>query len=900
LDAVKQTVDKSEYQNIVKMEKLLLLLCLTCIISVINSLQFSLDRDVSTSTGRRQACGILTCKESTPHDSENTITGLSVFMKQQSGPIASDKPGRGNLMASLTLKQPTGQFECKNLTLAVQQILNSNEGLTSNLSENFAQLYNGLQEDFQQLRSDIKNMSTVIHYSTDDANVTLSNSRSSISEKFKPKSCRRGMSSVQSHTIIDPSIFSNEETSFSFPHLCDTITDGGGWIVIQRRTTGNVDFYRDWDTYKKGFGSLDDDFWLGNDNIHTITSSGTYELRVDLKYQGKSAFAHYSKFSIDDEDNNYTLRLGDYDGTAGDSLGYHRGRPFSTFDRDNDAFGRGLQFSLDRNVSTSTSRRQACGILTCKESTPHHSENNITGLSIFMKQQSGPIASDKPGRGNLMASLNLNQPLISRECDGVKINGSLEAGRASLHLELATKEDCSAEYTCEVRMLDSQEKESINTYRLLQHDSSSNEEGGSIAPSAGSLQVLLLFQQLDSKLTMLDSKVGSVENRLEDKIASLYGDIESKIEKRIMDKLSHMENSLSPVDDAVNAKSKGLEDLERYLTTFQEKLKTDQLAALNDVLATAENVDDRLYSTSIEVSSTYRLLTELLVWQQTGQFECKNLTLAVQQILNSNEGLTSNMSENFAQLYNGLQEDFQQLRSDIKNMSTGIQYSTDDANVALSNSRSSVSEKFKPKSCRRGMSSVQSHTIIDPSIFSNAETSFSFPHLCDTITDGGGWIVIQRRTTGKVDFHRDWATYKKGFGSLDDDFWLGNDNIHTITNSGTYELRVDLKYQGKSAFAHYSKFSVEDEDNNYALELGDYDGTAGNSLGHHRGQPFTTFDRDDSYDCPLTYSGSWWCGNWHLSNLNGKWMADDYEGPRWSGFSGGNAVSYSEMKIRKF
>ncbi|GFO13003.1 tenascin-r [Plakobranchus ocellatus] len=44
------------------------------------------------------------------------------------------------------------------------------------------------------------------------------------------------------------------------------------------------------------------------------------------------------EFSIDGEDNNYALRLGDYDGTTGDSFDHHRGRPFSTFDNDNDAY----------------------------------------------------------------------------------------------------------------------------------------------------------------------------------------------------------------------------------------------------------------------------------------------------------------------------------------------------------------------------------------------------------------------------------------------------------------------------------------------------------------------------------------------------------------------------------
>ncbi|GFO22108.1 endonuclease-reverse transcriptase [Plakobranchus ocellatus] len=119
---------------------------------------------------------------------------------------------------------------------------------------------------------------------------------------FRLKACRRGMINVPSHGPFSyPVIFSSSKTRFSFSYLCDTITDGGGWIVIQRRITGNVDFYRNWVSYKKGFGSLNDDFWLGNDNIHAITSSGSYELRIDLKYKGSSAFAHYSSFSISDE-----------------------------------------------------------------------------------------------------------------------------------------------------------------------------------------------------------------------------------------------------------------------------------------------------------------------------------------------------------------------------------------------------------------------------------------------------------------------------------------------------------------------------------------------------------------------------------------------------------------------
>ena len=101
-----------------------------------------------------------------------------------------------------------------------------------------------------------------------------------------------------------------------FEVYCDQKTAGGGWTVFQKRQDGSVDFYRPWDDYKRGFGNLNGEFWLGLDKIHRLTVSGSYKLRVDLEdVQGKTAFAEYSSFAVRSERVKYKLSLGSYSGT---------------------------------------------------------------------------------------------------------------------------------------------------------------------------------------------------------------------------------------------------------------------------------------------------------------------------------------------------------------------------------------------------------------------------------------------------------------------------------------------------------------------------------------------------------------------------------------------------------
>lgn len=110
--------------------------------------------------------------------------------------------------------------------------------------------------------------------------------------------------------------------------------DVGGWIVIQNRFDGSTDFFRQWSEYKDGFGNIAGEYWMGLEKIHELTSTRLYELSIVMEdFNDVKKTANYSAFGISNEATGFSLNLlGKYSGDAEDSLKYHAGYKFSTFE----------------------------------------------------------------------------------------------------------------------------------------------------------------------------------------------------------------------------------------------------------------------------------------------------------------------------------------------------------------------------------------------------------------------------------------------------------------------------------------------------------------------------------------------------------------------------------------
>ena len=143
-----------------------------------------------------------------------------------------------------------------------------------------------------------------------------------------------------------------------------------------------------------------------------------------------------------------------------------------------------------------------------------------------------------------------------------------------------------------------------------------------------------------------------------------------------------------------------------------------------------------------------------------------------------------------------------------------------------------------------------------------------FKVFCELAYDG--WTIITRRFNGGTRFNRDWSDYKRGFGAISGEHWLGNENIHHITKEGIHKLRVEFIYREQQApyFADYNSFKVDSEADDYKLHISGFSGTTNDdALSPHNNYKFSTRDRDNDIhktaNCAEVFKGAFWYNNCH-------------------------------------
>lgn len=168
-----------------------------------------------------------------------------------------------------------------------------------------------------------------------------------------------------------------------------------------------------------------------------------------------------------------------------------------------------------------------------------------------------------------------------------------------------------------------------------------------------------------------------------------------------------------------------------------------------------------------------------------------------------------------------------------------------------------------------------------------------FRASCDMKTNGGGWIVIQRRIDKNVSFDRNWTEYESGFGDPKGSYWLGLKTMHHLTRKNV-TLRFDLRnMDGSHGFAEYDNFKVEGPAQNYSISISQYRGDIGDAMTPVNGGAFSTKDRAnkaaDEWNCAADFKSGWWYD--HSCSL-----ASLYSWYTWKGFL--DDITHFEMKIR--
>ncbi|XP_068221202.1 techylectin-5B-like [Palaemon carinicauda] len=243
--------------------------------------------------------------------------------------LSGDLVQRNELIACHTEKQDL-LAQIQSLENKLQETMASDDSVADE-KESLGETVEKLKSQNDQLKTDTSQLQGEV--------ATYKELIRSLQQQIRPYDC----AAVQMQGNTESGVYTvyPARTSASTDVYCDLESEGGAWTVFLKRQqqTEQVDFNESWENFKKGFGDPNAEYWLGNDNLHILTSNGPSTLRVEAEnFLGEKRWAEWSFFGVADEAHKYQVTFDQYtnSSTLGDSLISNNGSFFTTFDSDND------------------------------------------------------------------------------------------------------------------------------------------------------------------------------------------------------------------------------------------------------------------------------------------------------------------------------------------------------------------------------------------------------------------------------------------------------------------------------------------------------------------------------------------------------------------------------------
>ena len=151
-----------------------------------------------------------------------------------------------------------------------------------------------------------------------------------------------------------------------------------------------------------------------------------------------------------------------------------------------------------------------------------------------------------------------------------------------------------------------------------------------------------------------------------------------------------------------------------------------------------------------------------------------------------------------------------------------------------------------------------------------------------TLTDV---VLMQRNDLAGSDanfFGKSFYEFQVGFGDPSSQYWIGLENLYSLTHSYTCTLRFDLQNRDDMVWhwAEYSTFYVGHVSTKYVLTVGGVTADfPGDCMANHTGMPFTTYDNDndnsptDNCANKNLFKGGFWHNNCFQAGIN-EWSRD--------------------------